>query len=1584
MTNIFNPNQDEEELQTGLNPEAPSKKRQVFHGAQAVEKVSENLGRPLTLAEQRVVEEEGYDALPYYDTKGILTQGVGQTGEWIDKGFEAAFEHHVDRTKNRISGFDELPEYLQAELVQAEYRGDLGQSPKFVELFNNGFYNTASTEFLDHKEYRESKQENGGVARRMERVSSAVDAFGSGDVLKRDAVPEAATFLKDDLEIANSGFVFIDGDTWKNKETGEKFRFAGIDFAETNKVLVDKGFIRGEAGGNFAKNLIPSILNKYGFTIPVLTEQDAGYERKIGDFKDKDGNLASDFLIEIGLAKPSFIGKSKETMSEDQYARYVYNLRKRGEEGPKTDLEIASELLKVAEHTNTNGQFVAKKRAFNEAEFALLPEIFSGVVLRNKNATFDNRSKVPYSQSFDNALTMAGNAFRQVGVMGADLMGLDDAKRFLEYDIDYEKTMLKRMPKVRLDYKDVDWTDLGQVSEYVGANLAMSLPFMGVTGLSLLLKGPTMGASLALPVTMYTGLILDEMPGETEEKSYALAVAGGSIAAALDVFGLRGALGLMRPSQFMTGEAKEEAIKAVMNAKGESLEKVRATLGKDAAKLLVGDTVTREAAEIALGKATKRQVAALSADVKAKVDAQLAKSVVLKQFTKRLLQGAAFEGSTEMLQELTQYTAAVLGSEKVWDFEELENRLINASVAGTIMGSGFSIPGTVWEAGAWKDASVATAEYDNRYDSAKTSWKAEERSDNDGRERDLDEVIGAEWKEINDRDGVPLMPRGLALPENFSELSEFEQYEFMNNPANFSENVFEKFADAGQERSDATPKSDKLGTLLMDPMRALRSAVATRISVDLMNKSKSARLLYSMLIADNNSTYQGVNFTSDKVNNYISFEKLFSKDADLRLDDFKLGTKRYGKQRTELSNLVYDFYDTVIKPITRPEGTTSNKKVKSTSEIMNAIDWDNLPVRKDSNGKRQKIQFKENSEPLKSLIQDLYNIDESIYNGITSRQIESGEALIGELQDHVFRSKSFLKDKIAANKEKFAQILSKEKNLSIDVATEVTETILDNPDAHTLEDAFDLTRGGLYPSGFKRRSLDIADSRAFDEFLQNNILDNLEQQMKGAARYMASMRYLGKDSKLLSQVMSKIYNELVASGEPNAQEIVEDLAKDVRDLVNADSGNYKRIESDAVRGGQKFATLFGVLTMLPLAAPMSIVEFALAPLGVNLQAFNKNVGSFGMVLGQQMYDYFKTIGRGLGAPISRSIVDTSIKSRKKKLIENDDPRYVMYDDPAGLTGRVGMSNQRTGQATLVGVSETSELTKTIMDSFFKFIGLTNVTNASRQARASIYNDFLINHLDIIESSRGMPTNASAESRQMLEEMGLPVDRMLDLSRKLIADPNNVSLLREWERQFDNGLYNFVNAAVPMPQAMSRPLIYSDPHFALFMQFQGFISQFTATHIPRIYRLATKGTPGMKYSAFATMTSMLMLGYAAQHLKDLIKFGEGTPYLTDNEKYLRALYSSGLLGTTERILSNNYLFPLYKDRTRGVVESTWSLVSGEAPASNIVENTYKLFKGVLEEDSRATIKSATSLTPVVSPLKHRFYDGLVENNWITGD
>ena len=77
-------------------PQSNTADKDVYHGADAITKVSENLGRPLTYAEQRVVAEEGYRATPYLDTKGVTTQGVGQTGEWIEKGFDAASQKNEE------------------------------------------------------------------------------------------------------------------------------------------------------------------------------------------------------------------------------------------------------------------------------------------------------------------------------------------------------------------------------------------------------------------------------------------------------------------------------------------------------------------------------------------------------------------------------------------------------------------------------------------------------------------------------------------------------------------------------------------------------------------------------------------------------------------------------------------------------------------------------------------------------------------------------------------------------------------------------------------------------------------------------------------------------------------------------------------------------------------------------------------------------------------------------------------------------------------------------------------------------------------------------------------------------------------------------------------------------------------------------------------------------------------------------------------------------------------------------------------------------------------------------------------------
>ena len=1653
-----------ESASTDSNPTVDSTvDKEVYYGSDAIAQVEGNIGRPLTYAEKRVVEEEGYVATPYTDTKGITTQGVGQTGQWIEAGFEAAFAHHVDRARTRIPNLDEYPEDLQAELIQAEYRGDLGHSPTFLKLLNQGNYAQASQEFLDNNDYRNSKLTGSGVHKRMKRVSDAVSSYAE----KRRAVPEAAP-SEADYDIGDSGYKFIDGDTFRNKETNESVRFEGIDIEEVEKVLKDKGYVMGESGGQVAKQYIASLANRYGYTKVKVKDEDAGYDRKVGDLVNEKGESFQNLLISSGIAKPTFIGRTTETMSDDDYSRYLHGVADRSIADPyrkKSDIEIASQIIKAASLESTGGEIIAKKRALNEAEYSLMPDFYTDVVIRNNNATYENRAIHPFSQSWDYALTMVGNAFKQVGVMAADVTGFEEAEASLLGSIDYSRQQLSDKPKVRLDYRDVDWTDLGDIGEFVGANLATSIPFMGVTIASLVAAPFTYGGSLSVPVAMYSGMVLDEMPGEQDQKNYGAAIVGGSIAAALDVFGVKGAAGLLRPSQFLTKEGKEEAIKLVMNSTGPARARAVSMLPSDK----VGDALrvglTREQAALALQKMTKRQIVGYADEVAEFTKLQLTKGAVLKDLSKRLAQGAAFEGSTEMLQELTMYTAAVIGSEKSWDFDELQHRMTNAVIAGGLMGAGFSLPGGVWEAGQWRDATVAMSKYDGRFDDAADTFRSEAKDPDTGRVADLNEIIEEEWadttraksapkpkKDVNktllesvkegdvvsifqlltnvgrqqkqraanikvtkvkvlesgekvfmgkdvdtgeivtwsDKDDGktlvnPTSAEVQAVVDKYydspsSIADEYDQMQQADVDAEEVEDVkFSDRADAGQTDYDAKPTSQSLKDGLMDPAFTLRDARDTVFTIERLQKSKTLRRLYDMLGGKATKVHAGIDFHSDKMLNFESFERLIPEVRAL-YSSFKLDGRRSGAKREELSALVYDFYNVHIRPIT--EKQDNNQTWITGDSVIAMIDWDNL----------SKPKFQENSAALKDLVDRLYQVDRKMYETVTLAQAKANVPPIGDLQDHIFRSKSFLKSAISANKEKFINLLMAEKGLNVEEANAVTNAILDNPEINTLDEAFDLTKGGITPKTHKRRSLDIADNKAFSEFFENNLFDNLENSMKAAARYATMTKFVGPNSSLLTSMFDKIQREFTEGLEEDSADAeaanadVNDIARLTRDLINADSGNYKRIESDVLRGTQKALTLTGVLTMLGLAAPMSIVEFALTPVGVDVKTINKNVGSLGMILGREIFEYFAEVGRLTGIAPQRSSFETKIKSRNEK---DTDVRFVEYNDPAGLNRRVGYGDARTGQAQLTGVTEFNKFTKNLMDAFFKVIGLNAVTNATRTIRAAFFNDFLIRNLDILHQQKEegtADTNETREARRFLEKMGIPPDRMLELSEQLLAAEGNPSpkLQADWEAQFDNGLFNFINEAVPLPDAMGRPLFYSDPHYAMFTQFQGFISKFTAHHIPRLYDLVKNATPGFKYSTFATLMSMLLLGYAAQHLKDLIKFGESSPYLEDNEKYLRALYTSGLLGTTERVLSNNMLFPLYEDRSRTMGEAIWNFGTGEAPSSAIFENVYKLGHGLIEGDSRSIVKSSASLTPLMAPFKHRIYDTMVQAQWITGD
>jgi len=155
-------------------------------GPSAVKKVEQLIGGSLTLAQKRVVEEEGFVNAFYYDDakKPVLTYGIGQTNEYIDKGFLESFNAHKKRAMEAIPRLNDMPEALQAEIIQLEYRGDLrnkkGNLYKWVNQINNGEYNAAAQELLNHSEYKERKAKgNDGVTRRLEIAQNTISKFAT-------------------------------------------------------------------------------------------------------------------------------------------------------------------------------------------------------------------------------------------------------------------------------------------------------------------------------------------------------------------------------------------------------------------------------------------------------------------------------------------------------------------------------------------------------------------------------------------------------------------------------------------------------------------------------------------------------------------------------------------------------------------------------------------------------------------------------------------------------------------------------------------------------------------------------------------------------------------------------------------------------------------------------------------------------------------------------------------------------------------------------------------------------------------------------------------------------------------------------------------------------------------------------------------------------------------------------------------------------------------------------------------------------------------------------------------------------------
>lgn len=485
----------------------------------------------------------------------------------------------------------------------------------------------------------------------------------------------------------------------------------------------------------------------------------------------------------------------------------------------------------------------------------------------------------------------------------------------------------------------------------------------------------------------------------------------------------------------------------------------------------------------------------------------------------------------------------------------------------------------------------------------------------------------------------------------------------------------------------------------------------------------------------------------------------------------------------------------------------------------------------------------------------------------------------------------------------------------------------------------------------------------FKDFMERDIYKNIQHSIKSAARFTAHRDYIGKNGEKVAFLLDKMQAEGVPAAEVNR------IAKLMQDYLNAESGNYKRPTSDMGKmlvGIQKNLMFLTTIGTLGMAAVSSLPELALSSRALTAEQIFKRKGSDSKDTSLQ--NFGKELASGLGAAIRQT---GSVITRREQALGNIDPTtgvpFASRSRGQDLRRELGYDAWELGAATVTGVSEMNPSHQRFYEIFFKATGLTGFTNMTRSMRAAISADYIFDHVNIIVDQRTsgeVKTNEVQQSEEALRNIGINVDDMAMLftesrKRDAVGDTRTQEQIQADDKLMQDNLrigsMNFIDDAIALPGVANRPLIYQDPRFFLFTQFQGFIATFTANHIPKLWgEYVKRGTPAMKYNAFAIMATMIMMGFASQYLKDLIKYGGldedeyktgKNPHLETEEYIQRGIRSSGLLGVGERVLDQ--FFPIYEQRSGNAGEWLWNTTTGEAPAT-----------GTLKRIGRAIGKTAT--------------------------
>jgi hypothetical protein len=456
----------------------------------------------------------------------------------------------------------------------------------------------------------------------------------------------------------------------------------------------------------------------------------------------------------------------------------------------------------------------------------------------------------------------------------------------------------------------------------------------------------------------------------------------------------------------------------------------------------------------------------------------------------------------------------------------------------------------------------------------------------------------------------------------------------------------------------------------------------------------------------------------------------------------------------------------------------------------------------------------------------------------------------------------------SGRRKKFAKILqeSQPESFNAHTAHEAIENILGN-------------NGFYVPSDKILRLENIFENRTatdFDKSFQKprKINKKTRQKLYEAGLVETNLnKLLNKyilDSSTRIEIgkIAKTFNEEVAS-ERGTRTITQDEFNHLKDIFQGLQNNHSPIRGSFKKFQRKFLT-YQYMVTLTLSALTSLTE----PL-ILLSRVRPTDVFFGLT-----QSALNTLRQGMRAVFPK--IPLSERERAFRGIVE------------GLDGTIAerMSN-------IAGV----DVVKNVTDKYFRAIGLTQVTQFSRdmgyQAGIRQLKDDIVDLLREKRSGKKL-TKGGIRAQKRLLEVGLTEQIINQQDVKDFVEGK----IKQPPPIIQKAMSRFVNEIIMAPNVINRPLWMSNPHLAMVAQLKGFMFVFGNTIFMKIWRdifkpmVTAKRLPVDQAVKYALAFGIIMAGtMGIREIKDFIRYNGDGPYqnLSTFQKIIEAFINSNILG-----------------------------------------------------------------------------------------